>query len=163
MEGLIHGKNIFREYPFCLYAVDVTFQCSNCLVGNYQESKKYVSNKHKLYGYKTEISVLSNGLAIDASVHHPGILLDIGILRHNIAWHKDALSKKEAEMNTVLDVGTLREEFEGLWGLNMDKGFQGSRKFIRAVLPRKKPKGGFLTAEEERQITMELLDHYEKC
>ena len=33
----------------------------------------------------------------------------------------------------------------------MDKGYQGSCEIIRDVGPKKKPKGGFLTAEEERQ------------
>ena len=151
MERLMHEKQTFGEYAFCLYATDVTFQCSNRPVGNHQESQKYFSNKHKLYGYKTEVSVLPNGLAIGSSIHHPGSVSDIAILRHNLLWHKDALKKTEAEMNTVLDIGTLREEFEGQWGVIMDKGYQGSCEFIRAVLRKKTPKGGFLTAEEERQ------------
>ena len=54
-------------------------------------------------------------------------------------------------MNTLLDVGTLREEFEGQWGVIIDKWYQGSCEFIRVVLPKKKPKRGFLTAEEECQ------------
>ena len=115
MERLMHEKKIFREYTFCLYAVDVTFQCSNFPMVNHQQSKKYFSSKHKLYDYKTEVSVLPNGLAIGASVHHPGSVWDMGILRHSLAWHKDALSKTEPEINTVLDVGTLREVLEGLW------------------------------------------------
>ena len=93
------------------------------------------SRTNNLYGFKTEISVLPNGLAIGASVHHPGSVSDTGILRHNLAWHRDALSKAEAEMNTVLNVATLMEKFEGLWGVIMDKGYQGSCEFIRAVLP----------------------------
>ena len=43
------GK-LFKNFPFCLEAVDVTFQQANRPSGNMQEGKLYFSGKHKLYG-----------------------------------------------------------------------------------------------------------------
>lgn len=52
----------FGNYPTAHYATDVTFQQANCPSVNIQEEKKYYSGKHKLYGFKVEVSVLANSL-----------------------------------------------------------------------------------------------------
>lgn len=44
-----------------MYNVNVNLQRSSCPFGNMAEGIKYVSGKHKIYGYKAEISVLPQG------------------------------------------------------------------------------------------------------
>ena len=62
----------FSKFSETLYAVDVTFQQSFRPSGSIQEGKLYLSSKHKLYGLKTEVSVLHNGLAVNCSTRFPG-------------------------------------------------------------------------------------------
>lgn len=67
----------FKHFPFSRYATVVTFQEYNRPNGNLQEVKKYFSGKHKLYGYKLEVFVLPNGLAIGCSTHYPGSVAEV--------------------------------------------------------------------------------------
>lgn len=46
-------------------------------MGNIDESKQYHREKHTRYGYKTEVSVLPDGLAAIVSKHYPGSVSDI--------------------------------------------------------------------------------------
>lgn len=52
----------FEKFTSARYAADVTFQEANWLSGNMNEGKLYNCGKNKLYGYKTEMYVLPNGL-----------------------------------------------------------------------------------------------------
>lgn len=148
MTRLLKDKKTFSTFRVALYATDVTFQNTNRPAGNHQESKCYFSNKHKLYGYKTEVSVLPNGIAAGCTVHHPGSVSDLTIFRKNISWRRVALSKTEAEIVEISDMGPLVQTFKGQWAILMDKGYQGAAEIARAITPKKKPKGGSLTNEE---------------
>lgn len=70
------GKQ-FRNHSHALCATDVTFQQTNRQSRNHQESKLYFSAKHMLYGFKVEVSVLLNGLAIGSSLQRPGSISDL--------------------------------------------------------------------------------------
>ena len=86
---------LFKNFPFCLEAVDVTFQEVNRPSGNMQEGKVYFSGKHKLYGYKVEVAVRPNGTASGFSKHYPGSFSDVPILYNRIKIHKCRLKKRE--------------------------------------------------------------------
>ena len=84
IETLMDSSSQFQYYPFARYATDVTFQNANRPTGNMFEARPYYSAKHKLHGYKSESSVLPNGIAVHMSVHHPGNTSDLQIFRSNI-------------------------------------------------------------------------------
>ena len=104
------------------YATHVTFHQSNRPRGNHEEAKGHFSGKHKMYGYKTEVSVLPNGLEIGASRHFMGSVADVDIFYDNIEWHREELRKSSEERN-VTDVGLLIERFPRYWAVLMDKGY----------------------------------------
>lgn len=54
-----HSKSIFGTYSIARYAADVIFLQKNRPWRNRKESKSYCSDKHQLYGYLTEVSVIS--------------------------------------------------------------------------------------------------------
>lgn len=54
MRNLSAANELFNNHPRDLYATDVTFQQTNRLAGNHQESKGMFRAKRKLYGYKME-------------------------------------------------------------------------------------------------------------
>ena len=63
---------LFTNYPYALYATDVKFQPCFRPAGTHDESKRFFSNKHKLYGLKIEVSVAYPGQAINISDAFPG-------------------------------------------------------------------------------------------
>lgn len=150
MSVLKQKKKVFKNHPYALYATDVIFFQANRPSGNHQESKPYFSNKHKQYGYKMEASVLPNGLLVNYFGHFPGSVSDITILKKNKDFHLQALRKTDQEMDE-LDVGLGSEDYPESWALIVDKGYQGSAAFLRAILPKKKPNLGVLNLEEKKK------------
>ena len=51
--------------------------------------------KHKLYGFKTEVYVRSNGYAVGRSNNCPGPVSDISIIHDMIGERERRLTKKE--------------------------------------------------------------------
>jgi len=94
MAHTIYHKNCFKEFPYCEYGIDVTFQQSNRPSGNMQEAKVYYSGKHELYGFKTEVSVNSRGYAVDCTPHYPGSVADMDIFHKNIDFHRAEIEKR---------------------------------------------------------------------
>ena len=81
MEPLKSKYRCFRKYPMARFSTDVTFQPIFRPSGSIEEGKKYVSGKHKLYGYKVEDSVLPCGMALGGSLHEPGAVFDLVIFQ----------------------------------------------------------------------------------
>ena len=94
---------LFRHFPVARYATDVTFQPSYRPSGSMQEGKKYYSGKHKQYGYKMEVSVLPNGMAIQwhsqvgCSKHEPVSVSDLTLFQRMQYFHNKQLQKKGKE------------------------------------------------------------------
>ena len=84
MERLIKYKSTFSNYKFALYITDAAFQNANRSVRNHEEAKGYFTNKHMLYGYYSEFSVLPNSIAFGCTPHLPGSHSDIVIFRKNL-------------------------------------------------------------------------------
>lgn len=68
--------SLFSNFLSAWYATDVIFQMAFRPSGNKQEGRRYFSIKHRSYGFKTEASVLSNGLAVGCSSNSPGSTAD---------------------------------------------------------------------------------------
>ncbi|KAH9191219.1 hypothetical protein AeNC1_006805 [Aphanomyces euteiches] len=83
----------FSNYPYALYATDVKFQPAYKPAGRFEEQKEYFSGKHKLYGYKIEVSVAPPGIAVLSTQHYPGSKADVSIFHDNIDQHYLHLSK----------------------------------------------------------------------
>ncbi len=72
MTTLINNKAQLINVLCVLYGTGVIFQHANYPSGNMIEGKLYFSGKHKLYSFKTEVSVTSSGKVIDVTDHRPG-------------------------------------------------------------------------------------------
>lgn len=149
MRHLHDQKTVFKYHPYTYYATDVCFQQSNRPTGNDSENKSHFSGKHKLYGYKTEMSCLPNGQCINVSNHAKGAAADITIFRQNReSFHDVHLSKSDHEINVVSQLISEEEVSESSWGVLLDKAYQGVDEEIRSLVPKKKPKNGSLTSQE---------------
>ncbi len=69
MAHIIKKGNQFKHLPCALFVIDVIFQQGNRPSGILLEGKLYFSGKHKLYSYKTEVSVAPTGQAINVIDH----------------------------------------------------------------------------------------------
>ncbi len=61
MTTLVNKKTQFKKIACALYATDII----NCPSGNMLEGKVYFSGKHKLYEFKTEVSVTPSGQEVN--------------------------------------------------------------------------------------------------
>ncbi|EGZ19706.1 hypothetical protein PHYSODRAFT_327904 [Phytophthora sojae] len=65
MKRLQLTDHVFKEYPCARYATDVTFQMMSMPSGTRKERADYYSANHKQHGFKVEVSVLPNGMALN--------------------------------------------------------------------------------------------------
>ena len=137
----------FSHVHFARYATDVTFQPSNRPTGNIDETKLYYSGKHKLYGLKTEVSVLPNGIAVFASPPYPGSRSDLDIFRTHVQMNRAKLRKRSGE-HEIRDTYKLSEKYPNLWAVIVDKGCYGAAELVRAIHPIKKPANQLLSLEQ---------------
>ena len=149
MTRLSEKNRLFRNKPWALYATDVRFQQSNRPSGNHAESKAWFSGKHKLYGLKTEVSVLPIGFAIDCTNMYKGSVSDKAIMQEGYEKHRYFTKKNPAE-KALDDQGEFLEHYPDQWAILVDKGYQGCLEGLRVIHPKRKPKGGYLTKEEKK-------------
>ena len=110
MPHLAATNKLFKNHPHALYATDFTFELTNRRSGKHQESKFMFSAKHKLYGYKMEVSVFPSGLAACASDHWAGAVSDLTIFREMYDFHKTA-TEKGMDQLTMPGHGPLRGKY----------------------------------------------------
>jgi hypothetical protein len=122
MKKMVVSGHAFRQYPAARYAVDVTFQQSTMKSGSQEERAVFYSAKHKLHGYKTELSVIPIGILINCSLHYGGSVAGITIFRNNKVFYKAAATKPASE-ETLFDDGPLHEEYPSSWTVLADKGY----------------------------------------
>jgi hypothetical protein len=92
------GGRTFRNFPYALYATDVRFQPGNRPSGRFDEQRRYYSEKHKLYGFKTEVSVAYPGVAVLVSGHVQGSVHDFTLFSSRIEVHRRYLCKSAEEL-----------------------------------------------------------------
>ncbi|RHZ09891.1 hypothetical protein DYB26_008878 [Aphanomyces astaci] len=78
------------------------------------------SGKHHLSGHKIEVSVLSNGFAINCTSYYKGSVSDKAIFDDNLDFHRTNLTKHPREME-MTDTDGRVEQLTVL----ADKGYQG--------------------------------------
>lgn len=65
MKNILERETLFTSFPYARCATDGRFQQANRLSNMcFEEAWSYFSFKHKLYDYKTKVSVIPNWLAI---------------------------------------------------------------------------------------------------
>ena len=148
MKHLASKNKLFMHHPYALYATDVTFQQTNRPSENHQERKISYSAKHKLYGYKMEVSVLSTGLAACASHHRPGLVSDLTMFREMHEFHKTATEKRSDQL-AIPEHGLLRSKYPNNWAILADKGYQGAADELRVLCPKKKKPHRMLSFDNE--------------
>ncbi len=137
MTTLVKKKMQFKNFLYPFHTTDVIFQQSNLPSGNMLKGKIYFSGKHKLYGFKTEVSVTPSGQAVDIMVHKPGSISDFVIFQENIEFHNSALTEFGKDTEIVDNIETFTK-FPDSWVILMDNGYQGMQCYICAIMPKKK-------------------------
>ncbi|OWY99315.1 LOW QUALITY PROTEIN: hypothetical protein PHMEG_00029695 [Phytophthora megakarya] len=145
MNTQIQEGNTFSNYLHALYATDVKFQPAYRPTGRFTEQKVYFSAKHKLYGFKIECSVAPPGVAVDVSDHAAGSRSDITMMLDRLSIHRQMLKKED---DSVPELGGEPSQFPQMWGVLVDKGYQGAGRVLRTIQPRKQPRGGTLDHED---------------
>ena len=140
----------FMHYLFAKFATDVTFQQANRSLGNHQEAKVFFSGKHKLYGYKCEVSVLPLGIACFATAHYPGSVSDIDIFSKNLSQHLK-MCEKSTDEKELEDTYLFADKYPNHWEILFDKGYQGAVDMVRAIYPTKKPPMRTLTLKQKAE------------
>jgi hypothetical protein len=73
------------EHPACGFIVDATIQNRGRPVGTFEEAKRYLSGKHKLYCLKSQVITNRDGLAVLIVAGVPGAKHDFQLFRDNLA------------------------------------------------------------------------------
>lgn len=141
---------LFRQYSCALYGTDVKFWLSFRPFESVEEGYLYYSGKHKAYGYKVEVFVLQNGVAIWCSSHRLGSILDLGLMREMQDFLKTQ-SVKMASDSAVPDSGPLRTGNSVSCALLADRACISSKNLLRVIHLRRKLAGGMLHSEDEQQ------------
>lgn len=103
---LINEKQLFRTFKCARCATDVTSREAFRPSGSVEEREAYYSGEHKVHGYKIEVLVLLNGLAIDCTQHYPGSCPYQRICQENKDLHEKQLKKARKE-RTIDDIDEL--------------------------------------------------------
>ena len=133
-----------KTYPMARYTTDVTFQPDFRPSGSVKEGKRYYSGKHKLNGFKVEVSVTPNGFAVGSSMQEPGSVSDLVVFQEMQWFHRRIQRKKSDEME-MMDSGPLAETYPNQWAVLADNGYQGAGEFCRIIHPKRKPQGFFVS------------------
>lgn len=162
--NLFDPEKSFSTYLYARYATNVIFQ--QCLrPGNAaHERKLYFSGKHKLYGLKVEVSVLSSGITAFCTNDYPGAVSDITIMLKNISIHKSLYEKASYE-NIFEDTAEHHEIYPNHWAIFCKKGYQGASEFLRVIQTHKKVSNRSLSYDHEKfnssvNSDRVLLEHY---
>ena len=127
MQSPIDKDACFKNHPYALEAVDVTFQQTNRPSGNMQEGKICFSRKHKLNGYKVEVCVLPTGIATAFSKHYPGSIHDFTIFTKRNHVNKRCLAKINEE-DQYIDEYRLSDKYPDQWAFLADKAYYGGQE-----------------------------------
>lgn len=151
MEFMRQEKKTFKNHTVARYVTDVTFQHRFRPGGAMEKGNKYYSGKHKVYGYKVEMSVLPVALEILISEHYLGSKSDIEMFRSMRQFHEKETLKIDFDL-VVEEFGELHSEHPSRWGILVDKGYQGAQELIREIHPNKNHIQGILSASDGQFI-----------
>lgn len=73
MTNMVAKDRFIENIPYARYACDARFHETNSPPGlKFSEPKRFFSEKHKVYGFKVEVSVLPSGICVYTGAHVPG-------------------------------------------------------------------------------------------
>ena len=122
MNKVDENHQLFKNFSFHLEAIDVTSHQANRPSGSMQEGKVFFSGKHKLYGFKVEVSARPNGFASAFSKHDPVSTSDLNIIHGRLKIHERRPQKREQE-NELENKFIMSGKYQNYWGVSMDKGY----------------------------------------
>ncbi|KAG4038818.1 hypothetical protein PC123_g25623 [Phytophthora cactorum] len=147
MRALVTSGHTFQNFPCALYTTDVTFQQSNRPSGSMAEAMPFYSAKHKLYGFKVEVSVNPRVLAVNCTRHSRDNTADTTMFHNNKVFHQSARCEADGD-HRLADNGSLATDYPEEWVVLADKGYQCLGDHVRCINPEK---GNQLTPEDRRQ------------
>lgn len=147
MAFLRENNQCFVEHPFALHAMYVMFQQANRLLGNTIEANSHLSGNHKLYGFKSEASVLASGICIYLSGHAKGGEPDTSIFCRHQRNHKAMTKKEEGEL-ALFDIEISSANH---WAVLADKGCHGLQSDI-SIVPSKTSAAWILILLKKRSL-----------
>nr|CCA15438.1 AlNc14C11G1380 [Albugo laibachii Nc14] len=117
-----------------------------------------------MYGLKLEASISYPGICVGLSRCYPSSISDPTIFVERQDVYLQMLQKSNEELLEE-DNGEGWENFSHMGAVLVDKGYQGSQRFIRAIHPKKKAIRGNLTVEDtQRNIRVSsdrvLIENY---
>lgn len=113
-----------------------------------EEAKAYYSQKHKLHGYKCDVSVLPNGPSIGFTTHYGGKTADIDNFYKNLSFHKNTLCKIREDLRHQ-DNGLHVAKYPNRLSVMMDKGYRGALGIVKTIKPYKRLLNRILAEQEE--------------
>ncbi|KAE9026234.1 hypothetical protein PR001_g12243 [Phytophthora rubi] len=114
--------------------------------GTQADQAEYYRVKHKLRGYKTKVSGIPTGLAINCSNNRRRSGADNSIFCDSKAFHEAAATKKGLGEG-IADCGSLLERFPSSWVILADKGNQVFYRHAARVNPKRRCQTVPLTVE----------------
>lgn len=86
-----------KKFHWLSYGIDV--RCHFCFhaCGKRNEGTPYYISKHKIYGFKSKVTILSDDLCLRSSRHWLDGIADASIMRQDFSWHKGTLFKNDVE------------------------------------------------------------------
>lgn len=125
---------MFKHFLQALYGADVLIHSSLRPAGSIQEVEMYYSGKHDMYGFKSEMSVLSNSLVFGCSDLHTGVVHDTNMFGSNITWHAREILKMDGCSLELKESGEVATEYNNNWPGLLDKAFTEIQSNVRTII-----------------------------
>ncbi|KAG6943635.1 hypothetical protein JG687_00018334, partial [Phytophthora cactorum] len=95
---------------------------SNRPSGSMAEAMPFYSAKHKLYGFKVEVSVNPRVLAVNCTRHSRDNTADTTMFHNNKVFHQSARCEADGD-HRLADNGSLATDYPEEWVVLADKGY----------------------------------------
>lgn len=124
MTDIVFKNKHFRYFPCLRYPSDAKLQKANRPSSlNFADAWEYLSEEHKLYGFKSKAAVLPNGIRIHFPSHSRGSFADIDIFKDSLGLHRyDA--EKLGDVQHSEDLGDVEENFPCKWSILMERNIK---------------------------------------
>lgn len=80
-----------------------------------------------------------------------GMFMTLKYITETSVFHRSASFKTDCENDDINDIGNNFEDYPDSWETMLDKGYQGTLKFMRAIISQRDPQRGNLTIEYQRR------------
>jgi hypothetical protein len=123
-----------EAFPGCGLIVDATVQYRGRPVGRYEEARKYLSGKHRLFCLKSQVITNRSGCALHIVAGIPGSIHDFHLFKDNLKSVEDLIAGHRGEPCGIL----------------ADMGYIGplDSTTVKLTTPHKTPPRGYLTPQQ---------------